>query len=134
VGSIATWVEYGFCMILFLAGMQRIPEEYYEASSLDGANRFQQLIHITIPSLRSEIGVAMITTIVAALRVFDLVYVTTRGGPGNSTLVAGIVIYRAAFLQNQTGYAAAMATVLMLIILAISLVIRHFQSRNEELE
>jgi raffinose/stachyose/melibiose transport system permease protein len=121
-------------MILFLAGMQRIPEEYYEASSLDGASSFQQLIHITIPSLRSEIGVAMITTIVAALRVFDLVYVTTRGGPGNSTLVAGIVIYRAAFLQNQTGYAAAMATVLMLIILAISLVIRHFQSRNEELE
>jgi len=134
VGSIATWVEYGFCMILFLAGMQRIPEEYYEASSLDGASSFQQLIHITIPSLRSEIGVAMITTIVAALRVFDLVYVTTRGGPGNSTLVAGIVIYRAAFLQNQTGYAAAMATVLMLIILAISLIIRHFQSRNEELE
>jgi raffinose/stachyose/melibiose transport system permease protein len=134
VGSIATWVEYGFCMILFLAGMQRIPEEYYEASNLDGASSFQQLIHITIPSLRSEIGVAMITTIVAALRVFDLVYVTTRGGPGNSTLVAGIVIYRAAFLQNQTGYAAAMATVLMLIILAISLIIRHFQSRNEELE
>ena len=118
----------------FLAGMPRIPEEYYEASSLDGASSFQQLIHITIPSLHSEIGVAMITTIVAAMRVFDLVYVTTRGGPGNSTLVVGIVIYRAAFLQNQTGYAAAMATVLMLIILAISLIIRHFQSRNEELE
>ena len=134
VGSIATWVEYGFCMILFLAGMQRIPEEYYEASSLDGASRFQQLIHITIPSLRPEIGVAMITTIIAALRVFDLVYVTTRGGPGNATLVTGIVIYRAAFLQNQTGYAAALATVLMLIILAISLIVRHFQSRNEELE
>ena len=134
VGSIGTWVEYGFCMILFLAGMQRIPEEYYEASSLDGANGFQQLIHITIPGLRSEIGVALITTIIAALRVFDLVYVTTRGGPGNATLVAGIVIYRSAFLQNQTGYAAALATVLMLIILAISLLIRHFQSRNEELE
>ena len=134
VGSIATWVEYGFCMILFLAGMQRIPEEYYEASSLDGASSFQQLIHITIPSLRSEIGVAMITTIIAALRVFDLVYVTTRGGPGNATLVTGIVIYRAAFLQNQTGYAAALATVLMLIILAISLLVRHYQSQHEGLE
>jgi len=127
-------VEYGFCMILFLAGMQRIPEEYYEASSLDGASRFQQLIHITIPSLRPEIGVAMITTIIAALRVFDLVYVTTRGGPGNATLVTGIVIYRAAFLQNQTGYAAALATVLMLIILAISLLVRHYQSQHEGLE
>jgi len=134
VGSVGTWVEYGFCMVLFLAGMQHIPEEYYEAASLDGANPFQQLIHVTIPGLRSEIGVAMVTTIIAALRVFDLVYVTTRGGPGNATLVAGIVIYRAAFLQNQTGYAAALATVLMLIILAISLLIRHYQAQNEETE
>ncbi len=76
--------QYGFCMILFLAGMQHISEEYYEVSSLDGANAFQQFVHITILGLRAEIGVALITTIIAALRVFDLVYVTTRGGPGNS--------------------------------------------------
>src|SRR5690606_20429523 len=78
VGSIGTWVQYGFCMILFLAGMQHISEEYYEASSLDGANAFKQFVHITIPGLRAEIGVALVTTIIAALRVFDLVYVTTR--------------------------------------------------------
>ncbi|MFZ3071453.1 MAG: sugar ABC transporter permease [Anaerolineaceae bacterium] len=132
VGSIGTWVEYGFCMILFLAGMQHIPEEYYEASSLDGANAFQQLIHITIPGLRSEIGVALVTTIIAALRVFDLVYVTTRGGPGNATLVTGFLIYRSAFLQNKIGYAATIATVLMLVILTISLLIRKYQGKNEE--
>ncbi|MFZ3150334.1 MAG: sugar ABC transporter permease [Anaerolineaceae bacterium] len=132
VGSVGTWVEYGFCMILFLAGMQHIPEEYYEASSLDGANAFQQFIHITIPGLRSEIGVALVTTIIAALRVFDLVYVTTRGGPGNATLVTGFLIYRSAFLQNKIGYASALATVLMLVILAISLLIRRFQGKNQD--
>lgn len=132
VGSVGTWVEYGFCMILFLAGMQHIPEEYYEASSLDGANAFQQFIHITIPGLRAEIGVALVTTIIAALRVFDLVYVTTRGGPGNATLVTGFLIYRSAFLQNKIGYAAALATVLMLVILAISLLIRGFQGKSED--
>ncbi len=132
VGSIGTWVQYGFCMILFLAGMQHISEEYYEASSLDGANAFQQFVHITIPGLRAEIGVALITTIIAALRVFDLVYVTTRGGPGNATLVVGFLIYRSAFQQNRIGYASAIATVLMLLILAISLLIRRFQTGNEE--
>ncbi len=132
VGSIGTWVQYGFCMILFLAGMQHISEEYYEASSLDGANAFQQFVHITIPGLRAEIGVALITTIIAALRVFDLVYVTTRGGPGNATLVVGFLIYRSAFQQNRIGYASAIATVLMLLILAISLFIRRLQTGNEE--
>lgn len=132
VGSIGTWVQYGFCMILFLAGMQHISEEYYEASSLDGANAFQQFVHVTIPGLRAEIGVALVTTIIAALRVFDLVYVTTRGGPGNATLVVGFLIYRSAFQQNRIGYASAIATILMLIILGISLLIRRFQTGNEE--
>jgi len=132
VGSIGTWVQYGFCMILFLAGMQHISEEYYEASSLDGANAFKQFVHITIPGLRAEIGVALVTTIIAALRVFDLVYVTTRGGPGNATLVVGFLIYRSAFQQNRIGYASAIATVLMLIILVISLLIRRLQTGNGE--
>jgi len=132
VGSIGTWVQYGFCMILFLAGMQHISEEYYEASSLDGANAFQQFVHVTIPGLRAEIGVALVTTIIAALRVFDLVYVITRGGPGNATLVVGFLIYRSAFQQNRIGYASAIATILMLIILGISLLIRRFQTGNEE--
>jgi raffinose/stachyose/melibiose transport system permease protein len=119
-------------MLLFLAGMQRIPEEYYEASSLDGASAFQQLLSITIPSLRAEIGVALITTIVAALRVFDLVFVTTRGGPGEATLVTGFLIYRTAFVQKNYGYASAIAIVLTVIIMAISLLIRRFQRQNEQ--
>lgn len=132
VGSIGTWVQYGFCMVLFLAGMQRIPADFYEAAELDGANEAQQLRHITIPSLRPEFGVALITTIIAALRVFDLVYVTTRGGPGDSTLVTGFLVYRAAFQQNRIGYAAAIATVMTILVFVISLIILRFQSKDEE--
>ena len=77
-------------------------------------------------------GVALITTVIAALRVFDLVYVTTRGGPGDSTLVTGFLVYRAAFQQNRIGYAAAIATVMTILIFVISLVILRFQSRAED--
>ncbi len=132
VGSIGTWVQYGFSMVLFLAGMQHIQDEYYEAASLDGANAFRQFIHITVPGLRSEIAVALVTTIITALRVFDLVYTTTRGGPGESTMVTGFLIYRAAFTNNRIGYAATIATVLTFIILIISLLIRRFQRHGAE--
>lgn len=131
VGSIGTWVQYGFCMVLFLAGIQRIPLEYYEAASLDGASAFKQFLYITIPSLKAEIGVAMITTMIAALRVFDLIYSTTRGGPGDSTLVTGFLIYRSAILNNRIGYGAAIAMVLTTIILALSFLIRRYMSEKQ---
>jgi len=131
VGAIGTWVMYGFCMVLFLAGMQRIPEDQYEAAQLDGAGGFRQFLHVTLPNLRAELGVALVTTVIAALRVFDLVYVTTRGGPGDSTLVTGFLVYRSAFQQNQLGYASAVATVMTILIFVISLVILRFQSRQE---
>ncbi|NPV76971.1 MAG: sugar ABC transporter permease [Anaerolineae bacterium] len=132
VGVIGSWVQYGFCMVLFIAGMQRIPKELYEASELDGAGSLRQMIYITLPGLRAEFGVALITTIVAALRVFDLVFVTTRGGPGDETLVAAFLVYRSAFQQNRIGYAAAVATVLTLVIFLVSFLILRVQSRQEE--
>jgi len=131
VGSIGTWVQYGFCMVLFLAGIQRIPLEYYEAASLDGATAFKQFVYITIPSLKAEIGVAMITTMIAALRVFDLIYSTTRGGPGDSTLVTGFLIYRSAILNNRIGYGAAIAIVLTFIILVLSFLIRRLMNEKQ---
>jgi raffinose/stachyose/melibiose transport system permease protein len=131
IGLIGSWVQYGFCMVLFLAGMQRIPAEYYEAAELDGANEVQQLLYVTLPGLRPEMGVALITTIIAALRVFDLVFVTTRGGPGDATLVASFLVYRSAFQQNRIGYAAAVATIMTCVILLISYLITRFQSKTE---
>jgi len=132
IGLVGSWVQYGFCMVLFLAGMQRIQPDLYEAAGLDGANEFQQFSYITLPSLRPELGVALITTVIAALRVFDLVYVTTRGGPGEATLVASFLVYRAAFQQNRIGYAAAVATILTCVILLISYMITRFQAKSEE--
>ncbi len=133
VGIIGTWVMYGFSMVLFLAGMQRIPLEYFEAAQLDGAGEFQQFVFITLPSLIPEIGVALITTIIAALRVFDLVYVTTRGGPGDQTLVTSFLIYRAAFQQNQVGYAAAVASIMTILILIITFLITRIQKSAQEI-
>lgn len=127
VGAVGTWVQYGFAMVLFLAGAQRIQAELYEAAQLDGANSFQQFRYVTLPGLRSEIIVALITTLIAALRVFDLIFVTTRGGPGEQTLVVAFLVYRAAFELNTIGYAAAIAAVLTAIIFAISIVILRYQ-------
>ncbi|MBN2256324.1 MAG: sugar ABC transporter permease, partial [Anaerolineaceae bacterium] len=119
------------CMVLFLSGMQRIQPELYEAAELDGANEIQQFFFITLPGLRPELGVALITTVIAALRVFDLVYVTTRGGPGDATLVTSFLVYRSAFQQNRVGYAAAVATILTAIILVVSFLITRYQSKSE---
>lgn len=129
VGVVATWVQYGFCMVLFIAGVQRIDESLYDAAKIDGAGEWGQFRYVTLPGLRSEVSVALVTTLISALRVFDLIYVTTSGGPGNRTLVANLYLYNNAFTQNKVGYAAAVAVVLTLLILGISYVVITLRSR-----
>lgn len=129
VGGIGTWVEYGFCMVLFIAGVQRIEPTLYDAARIDGANAYQEFRYVTLPGLRSELVVAIITTLIAALRVFDLVFVTTRGGPGTRTLVIAFHIWRNAFVVNNVGYAAAVAVVLTVLILAVSVAVLTVQER-----
>lgn len=123
VGVVASWVQYGFALVLFLAGIQRIDRSLYEAAAVDGAGRWAKLRHVTLPGLRSEIVVATVVSLIAAVRVFDLVFVMTRGGPSNATNVVAYEIYRSAFLQREVGLAAAGATVMVAIILALSLVV-----------
>lgn len=101
VGAVGTWVQYGFCMVLFIAGVQRIEEELYDAAKIDGADEFRQFWHVTLPGIRNEISVALVITFIAALRTFDLVFVTTRGGPGNETMVVSLWLYRNAFQINR---------------------------------
>ncbi len=120
VGMVGTWVGYGFAMVLFIAGVQRLDEDLYDAAKLDGAGEFEQFKAITLPGLRPEITIALVTTLIAALRTFDLVYVLTRGGPANRTLVVALEIYRNAFGIGRVGYASAIAVVLAIIILAVS--------------
>ncbi len=130
VGVVGTWVQYGFCMVLFIAGVQRIEEELYDAAKIDGANEFRQFWHVTLPGIRSEISVALVITFIAALRIFDLVFVTTRGGPGNETMVVSLWLYRNAFQINRTGYAASIAVVLTVIILVVSYAIVSLRQRS----
>ena len=89
VGLIGTWVCYGLAMVLFTAGVQKIPQSLYDAARVDGAGPFREFFAVTLPALRGEIAVALTLTTIAALRNFDLVYITTHGGPGNVDLGAG---------------------------------------------
>ena len=97
--------------VLLLAGMGRISGELYEAARLDGAGPVREFFAVTLPSVRGEIAVALTLTVIAALRTFDLVYVTTRGGPGNSTSVPSFEVYHRAFELGQVGSAAAIGVV-----------------------
>lgn len=112
VGLVGTWVATGLCTILMLAGIQKIDPALYEAARLDGANRRQEFRHITVPGLRREVVVATTVTMVSALASFDVVYATTGGGPGTSTMVPGMMIYQLVFTANRVGVACALATVL----------------------
>ena len=118
VGLIGVWVLLGLCTVLLLTGMTKIDSAMYESARLDGASWFAEFFSITLPSLRYEIGVCLTVTVIAALAAFDIVYVTTGGGPGNSTAVPGIQIYIVAFLQRNVGLASALAVAL--IVLAVS--------------
>ncbi|MEV3915141.1 carbohydrate ABC transporter permease [Streptomyces canus] len=125
VGLIGTWVVAGLCMVLFLSGTQRIDQEIYEAARMDGAGPVREFWSITVPLLRPEIAVALSITVIAALSSFDLIYITTGGGPGNSTVVPGILIYRLAFGGGQVGLASALAVVLTAVISIAVLVINR---------
>lgn len=120
------WKQLGFNLVVFLAGLQTIPINRYEAAALDGANAWQQFWHITLPGLRPTLVFATITTVIFTLRSFEQPYIITGGGPLNSTNLLVFYIYNQAFAQFDLGYAAAVATVL----LGISLILVYVQLRT----
>ncbi|RNL85351.1 sugar ABC transporter permease [Halostreptopolyspora alba] len=119
VGLVGTWAMSGLCMVLFLSGVQKVDPALYEAARIDGAGPVREFVTVTLPALRGEVAVALTVTTVAALASFDIVYVTTDGGPAGNTMVPGLLVYRLAFTQYEVGLAAAVATVLALLILAV---------------
>ncbi|MFZ3598477.1 carbohydrate ABC transporter permease [Streptomyces sp. BH104] len=123
VGVVGTWVMTGLCMVLFLAGAQRIPRELYEAARLDGAGAVREFFAVTLPGLRGEISVALTLTIIAGLRNFDLIYITTGGGPGNATSVPAYEVYHRAFELNEVGSAAAIGVALTVLIFALTVTV-----------
>jgi raffinose/stachyose/melibiose transport system permease protein len=110
--------------------MAKIDPAMFESARIDGAGLIRELISITLPTLKYEIGVCLTVTVIAALAAFDIVYVSTGGGPGNSTAVPGIQIYILAFLERQVGLASALAVILMILVLVIILPIQRL-SRDE---
>ncbi len=131
LGLVGTWVTFGLVFVLFAAGVQKIPVELYEAARLDGANMFREFFAVTLPALRGEITVALVLTITAALRNFDVVFVTTRGGPGTTTEVPSVFIYRSVFQTREVGVGAAIGMVLMLILLVVNMSVLWYRRRGE---
>lgn len=129
VGVIGTWFETGLVTVLLLAGMARIPAERYEAARLDGAGPVAEFFAVVLPAVRGEIAVAVTLTVIAALRTFDLVYVTTSGGPGTSTSVPSYEVYHRAFELGQVGSAAAVGVCLTALIFLITLGVNRIAER-----
>ncbi len=129
------WQGVGFQMIIFLAGLQQIPEALYEASSLDGANRLEQFRHITLPSLRNTTLFVAISTTILAFKLFVQVDVMTfgRGGPDNATITPVLHMVNEGFRGSQrVGYAAAIAVVFVIIVLMISLLQRRILTPDQD--
>jgi raffinose/stachyose/melibiose transport system permease protein len=126
VGMIGAWVLLGLCTLLLLAGMSKIDPALYEAARLDGAGPWREFISITVPSLRQEIAVCVTVTVIAALASFDIIYISTQGGPGNTTMVPGLQIFYLAFSEREVGMASALAVVLMILVIVCALPIQWF--------
>lgn len=120
--------NFGYYMVLFIAGLQGIPEDLYEAASLDGANSWQKFKKITLPMLSPTTFLCSIMCLINSFKVFDLVNIMTDGGPGRSSNVLVYRIYQEAFRNYDFGYASAYAVVLFLIVFVITM----FQFRGQK--
>ncbi len=120
VGIIGFWLSVGLVMLLLLAGMNRIPNDLYEAARLDGAGPIHEFSAVTLPAVKAEISTSLVLTIIAALKTFDLIYMTTSGGPGTATTVPSFEVYKRAFQLKEIGSASAVAIVLALLVFVIN--------------
>jgi raffinose/stachyose/melibiose transport system permease protein len=130
VGMIGVWVLLGFCTVLLETGMSKIDPSLYESARIDGSGWLREFFSITVPLLKQEIGVCLTVTVIAALSAFDIVYVSTAGGPGNATAVPGIQIYILAFTEQRIGTASALAVLLMALVIVVILPIQRLSKET----
>ena len=130
LGIVGSWIMFGLCLVLFLAGIQKIPTTLYEAARVDGAGRVREFFAVTLPGLRGELAVALTITTIMALRTFDLIYVATAGGPGTTTTVPAVLVYQNAFSNGRVGLAASVAVVLTAIIFVVAFAITRLVDRD----
>jgi len=126
------WLGLGYQMVIFLAGLQGIPEELYEAARIDGGNPWQLFRHITLPLLRPTTLFVLVTSVIGSFQVFTSVYIMTAGGPSRSTDVIVYHIYQAAWEQLRMGYASAMAWVLFVVVMLATWVQFRLVGKNVE--
>jgi raffinose/stachyose/melibiose transport system permease protein len=131
---VMVWVQIGYPVVIFMAALQRVDPELYEAAELDGANWFQRFTSITVSIIRPEIYVVVLTATIAALKVFGPIYALTRGGPGDSTIVPSYYSYSEFFQSQQVGYGATIATALTVVIVVLTIIFILAQNRSERLE
>jgi len=131
VGFIGVWVLLGLITLLLLTGMSKIDPALFEAARIDGASAWKEFRHITVPSVRNELAVCLTVTVIAALSAFDVIYISTNGGPGFATLVPGLKIYILAFVGRDVGTASALAIVLMLLVLVTVLPIQRLVRESD---
>ena len=120
IALVSVWWNVGYNMVIFLAGLQNIPQNYYEAAAIDGAGKLQQFRHITLPMISPSVFFTMITTLISSFQVFDQAFVMTKGGPAKASLTFVFYIYEDAFKKFTMGRASASAMVLFVVILAIT--------------
>jgi len=130
VGLIAVWLDFGLCFVLFLAGIQRISPDLYDAARIDGAGLIGEFFKITVPLLRREVGAALTVSVVAALQSFTLIYEATNGGPGYATMVPGLLVYRDGFQLGEVGTASALGITMAVMIFALTFGARAVIERN----
>ena len=128
---IITWKYFGFHMILLLAGLQGIPRELEEAAAIDGASRWQGIRYVTLPLLGPTIRVSVFLSIIGSLQLFDLVWVTTRGGPVNASNTMAVYMFDRGFVRFQFGYGSAVAVILFLICFVLALAYQRWVLRRD---
>ena len=134
IGLTGSWVNFGFAFVVFLSGYKRIPLSLYEAGDMDGVTRFQKFHRISLPLLTKEIGVVTSFLFISTLKTFDLVYVMTKGGPGNSTEVLSLYVFKNAFQFNRIGYASALAVTLAILIFLLAFLLSRLSRSGEDYE
>ncbi|WDR04773.1 sugar ABC transporter permease [Devosia rhodophyticola] len=134
VSFVIVWIQVGYCLVVFMAGLSRVDPALYEAAELDGAGWWHRLVTITIPMLAPEIFVVALTTLIAALKVFAPIFVLTSGGPDNATLVPSYLTYYHFFTTQRVGYAAAIAVVQTILTVVLAVIFLRFQARQESKE
>jgi raffinose/stachyose/melibiose transport system permease protein len=131
VMGIMVWVQLGYPIVMFMAGLQRLDPHLYEAADLDGASWWQRFTQITVHLVRPEIYVVLVTTTIAALKTFAQIFVLTGGGPGNATLVPSYFAYKEFFEKTNVGYGSAISTVMVVIIAIVATIFLRLQTADD---